>query len=105
MKKEKMSSSLMIAFSVEPAVRKRSLRQISSLEINSVGHKKKISIQASRKVFLFYLPQLLHDAFKRIEIIYEICMLLKKILFPVRDGRSFSRKKKHTDRKYRYNLK
>lgn len=81
------------------------LRQISSLEINSVGHKKKISIQASIKVFLFYLPQLLHDAFRRIEIIHEICMLLKKILFPVRDGRSFSRKKKHTDRKYRYNLK
>ena len=26
-------------------------------------------------------------------------MLLKKILFPVRDGRSFSRKKKHTDLK------
>ena len=81
------------------------LRQISSLEINSVGHKKKISIQASIKVFLFYLPQLLHDTFRRIEIIHEICMLLKKILFPVRDGRSFSRKKKHTDRKYRYNLK
>ena len=57
------------------------------------------------KVFLFYLPQLLHDTFRRIEIIHKICMLLKEILFPVRDGRSFSRKKKHTDRKYCYNLK
>ena len=70
----------------------------------SKGYPKKIGIQASIKFLQYYLPKLLCEC-NRMCMMETMCMTLRKMLIPIRTARTFPRKKKHTDRKYRHNLK
>lgn len=81
------------------------LRKLAMQDVKTTGHSKKIGIQASIKLLAHYLPQLLREQSNRCAHLKEIVKSLQHMLIPIRNGRSFSRKKKHTDRKYRSNLK
>lgn len=81
------------------------LRKVAIKNVKTKGHSKKIGIQSSIKLLNHYLPMLLKEKSNRFVHIEEMVNSLQHMLIPVRDGRSFSRKKKHTDRKYRNNLK
>ena len=73
--------------------------------VKTSGYPKKICIQSSIKMFIYFIPMLLRDAINRVSYIEQMINLLKRLLIPIRNNRSYSRKKKHTDRKYRNNLK
>ena len=73
--------------------------------VKTSGCPKKISIQSSIKMFIYFIPMLLRDAINRVSYIEQMINSLKRLLIPIRNNRSYSRKKKHTDRKYRNNLK
>ncbi|MGN1276314.1 MAG: IS4 family transposase [Floccifex sp.] len=81
------------------------LRRKAQENIKTTGYPKKVNIQASVKMLNYYIPMLLSDKEHRIGYIKQMLESLQRVLIPIRDDRSFPRKKKHTDRKYRKNLK
>lgn len=81
------------------------LRKIAAQDMHTTGHPKKVGIQASIKLLKYYIPILLREKANRLAYMQEMIHSLQHMLIPIRNGRSFSRKKKHTDRKYRSNLK
>lgn len=81
------------------------LRRKAQENIKTTGYPKKVNIQASVKMLNYYIPMLLSDKEHRIGYIKQMIESLQRVLIPIRDDRSFPRKKKHTDRKYRKNLK
>lgn len=81
------------------------LRKLTIRNVKTKGHPKKIGIQSSVKLLNHYIPMLLRETADRTVYLKEMVNSLQHMLIPIRDGRCFSRKKKHTDRKYRHNLK
>ena len=81
------------------------LRKIAEKQIDTTSCSKKESIPSSIKLLIHYIPMLLSEHAGRITYPKEMIKALQHMLIPIRNNRSYSRKEKHTDRKYHTNLK